>query len=392
MKITNLKTCRCGFLRLHVIPILVWLGVIACVVVLFYHRTQRFEVLGIAQGRVHQICAPCDGQLKIVSVGLFEKVSRGQILAMLDNTQLNAQIATIHAEIEHLMSQLLSTQDTMLSEAVNRQTDRIATQRRFYVDVENARVRILEQKTLLETDRMALEDLAVEVKITAELLEKRAIAPYELQKFQALYDALAKKIEVNEALLEQTERDLEETQRRRDEFARHQPQHPSIDSTLDTIRKEISVQEKLIDEILVQRKSLTIKSPIDGVVIQIQVNANQAALRRPGESLLGIPGGVVLAGEPILVVAEAMSKEIITYAREDQLGLVRENMTVELIKNREPAQIAQSQVSYVGPVVEQMPARLWRNPNFPQWGLPILIKIPPGLKLVPGEVVGIRGL
>jgi hypothetical protein len=38
-----------------------------------------------------------------------------------------------------------------------------------------------------------------------------------------------------------------------------------------------------------------------------------------------------------------------------------------------------------------MPQRLWRNPNIPQWGRPVLIDIPPGLSLVPGEVVGIRG-
>jgi hypothetical protein len=39
-----------------------------------------------------------------------------------------------------------------------------------------------------------------------------------------------------------------------------------------------------------------------------------------------------------------------------------------------------------------MPERLWRNPNLPQYGLPVLIKIPPGMELVPGELVGVRGL
>jgi len=39
-----------------------------------------------------------------------------------------------------------------------------------------------------------------------------------------------------------------------------------------------------------------------------------------------------------------------------------------------------------------MPERLWVNPNIPEWGRPILIKIPPGLELVPGELVGVRGL
>jgi hypothetical protein len=69
-------------------------------------------------------------------------------------------------------------------------------------------------------------------------------------------------------------------------------------------------------------------------------------------------------------------------------------MAVELIKNGEPekVQIERSKVTYVGPIIEQMPARLWQNPNVPQWGRPFLIAVHPKLQLIPGELVGIRGL
>jgi len=392
MKITGTTNYRYGRLHLHILPILVWLGAVACVVMLFRHRSQRFEVLGIAQGQVHQISAPVDSRLKIVSVELFEDVSKGQTLAALDDTQLNAQIATIYAEIEHLNSQLLSTQDTMLSEAANRQTDGIAAQRRFNVDVENVRLIILEQKTLIESDKVTLEDLAVEVKIATELLEKDAIAPYELQKAEASYNVVAKRIEENQHLLAQAEQDLQQARRRRDEFFQREPVHPSVDSALETIRKQIAIQEKLIAELSVQREALIITSPVDGKVIQIQVNANQAALRRPGEDVLRKPGEIVLAGDPILVVAETEPTEIVAYVGQGQLAKVKETMVVQLIKSTEPAQIASSQVVRLGPTTELMPQRLRINPNVAQWGRPVLIKIPPGLKLLPGETVGIKGL
>jgi len=392
MKRTNVENFSRGFSRVHALPVLVWLAAVAFVVVLFYHRTQRFEILGFAQGQVRQISAPCDGRLKTVSVELFEKVSKGQILATLDGTQLNAQIATIFAEIQHLMSQLVPTQETMLADAGNLENDMVAAQRLFSVDVENAKLRILELNTVIETDRVMLEDLELEVKIAQELLDKDAIAPYQLQKAQAAYDALEKKTQTNQQLLTETQNDLEQAQRRRDEFAERQPFHPLIDSTLEPIHKQIAIQEKLIDELLVQRNALTIRSPIDGVVVQIQATANQAALRRPGEGILRRPGEVVLAGDPILIIAETEPKDIVTYASAVQLSRIQEGKPVELVKNTEPAQIAHSQVCYVGPVVEQLPIRLWRNPNIPEWGRPLLIKIPPGMKLVPGELVGIRGL
>jgi len=386
------KTFRFGRFNLHVVPILVWLAALAVVIFLFRHRSQRVQVLGITQGRMYQVSAPVDSRLKIVAVELFEDVSKGQVLATLDDTQLNAQVAIVYAEIEHLMAQLLSVQDTMLAEAANMENNALISKRQYDIDVENARLRILEQKALIETDKVSLEDLSVEVKIAAELLEEDAISPYELQKAEVLYNVLAKKIELNRQLLSQAEQDLEQARQRCEEFSRLKIAHPSIDIALETIRKQINVQEKIIDELSVQRDALKITSPIDGIVTQIQVSSNQAAVRRPGEDVLRRPGEFVLAGDPILVVAEKEPTEIIAYIGQEQLAKVKETMVVQIVKNTEPAQIASSQVISLSPTMELIPQRLWRNPNIAQWGRPILIKIPPGLKLLPGETVGIRGL
>ncbi len=67
-------------------------------------------------------------------------------------------------------------------------------------------------------------------------------------------------------------------------------------------------------------------------------------------------------------------------------------MEVELVRNSDPPQIARSHVIHLGPAIEQLPNRLWRNPNVPQWGRPFLVEIPEGMDLIPGELVGIRKL
>src|SRR4030042_4649179 len=192
----------------HLLPVVVWRAVVACVVGLFYKRSQRFEVLGLVQGRVHAVAAPCDGQLKIVCVDLFDEVTKGQTLAALDDNLVSAQIATISAAVEHLMAQLIPTQEQLVAEAANLETTRVGDQRRFYVDVENAKLRILELRALIASDQITLEDLAMEVKILQELVEQDAIVPYELERVQAQYNSLAKKIEENEHLLKQANIDL----------------------------------------------------------------------------------------------------------------------------------------------------------------------------------------
>jgi multidrug resistance efflux pump len=377
------------------------------VVGLFTRRSQRFEVLGIAQGQVRQIAVTSTGRLKSVPVQLFEQVKAGQTLAVvdtvLDNEQLleadlQSQLTTALAEIEHLTAQLVPTQDTMLAEKADREINRVADLRRFIVDTEQAKLQTLTLKTQIASDEIVLEDLSVEVKITEDLLAKEAVAPYELQKAKVQYESLAKKVSEYQGMLEQAEQDWEQAQQRLNAFVQRQVEHPSVDGALEVIRKEIRVQEEVMRGLFAQldalksRRSLELKSPFDGVVIPIQGQANQNILRRPGEDVIRRAGEVVRAGEPILALAELKPTEVVAYIGENQLGMVQEKTFIEIVKNRHPEQKARCEVTYVGPVIELIPQRLWRNPNIPQWGRPVMIKIPERLELVPGELVGIRDL
>jgi len=406
MKRINLKNYPFR-LRLHLLPILVWLGALACVIALFSRRVQRFEVLGMARGQVRQVAATCTGRLTDVRVNLFEQVDAGQTLAVIDTVldnervleaDLKSQLDAAVAEIEHLSAQLVPTQEALLAEKSDREINLASEMRRFIIDADQARLQILALKAQIASDRVLLADLAAEVKITEDLLEKEAIEAYELQKAKVQHDSLAKKVEENQHMLEQAEQDLKMAEQRLDEFSQRQLMHPSVDSALEVIRKEIQVQEKLTQGLLKQleaidsRRTIELKAPIGGVVIPILGQANQTILRRPGEDVIRRAGEVVRAGDTILAIAELKPSEIVAYVSESQLGLVREKTPVEIVKNRPPEQKARCEVTYVSPTMELMPEQLWRNPAVPQWGRPVVIEIPEGLELVTGELVGIRTL
>jgi multidrug efflux pump subunit AcrA (membrane-fusion protein) len=312
-------------LRLHLLPVLVWLGALVCVIGLFTRRSQRFEIIGMARSPVVRVSVNCPAKLKTVPVKLFEKVKKGQTVAIvdtvLDNEQprieLQTQLDAISAEIVHLSAQLVPTQETMMAEKSDRVINRIARMRTFDIDIENARIKILSLRSQIASDQIVLEDLASEVKSTRDLVEQKAIAPIEQEKAQNQYNALAKKIEENKKLLEQAKSDLKQARQRRDEYAKNNPFNPSVDDALDVIRKKIAVQENLMKGVNAQldalkaRESLEVKAPIDGVVIPIQRQANEAKMLRPGEKIIGRPGEVVTAGEPILAIAEATPGEIV---------------------------------------------------------------------------------
>jgi multidrug resistance efflux pump len=336
--------------------------------------------------------------LKSVPVQLFQEVKKGDTVAIidtvLDDEHLEAQLATASAEIQRLSAELAHNKELLLVEASNQQTNWIADRRRFSVDVENIRLQILELKTQLETDRTMLGNLELNSKIfvTQNISDQNDVAYYELQKTKIEYNALAKKIEENQHLLTQTEIDLEQARKRHDEFAQRQLQHAPVDSALEVIRRAIRVQELLVDELLARRVPLVLKSPIDGVVSQIL----RRPVRRTGEGvvrqMIRRSGEAVLSGEPILTISATRPSEIIAYVSGEQFERIREGIEVEVIKESEPPQIGRSQVTYFGPIMEVMPQRLWIAPDIPQWGRPMLIEIPPGLNLIPGETVGIKVL
>lgn len=378
MLVKRPKRYRPGKLRLHILPIIVWAVTIAGIIMLFRYRVQRFEVIGLAQGRIHLVAASCSGRLTDVPVQLFQQVRQGDRLAVLDmvldNENIKAELDIVQAEIRHLQAQLKPTREQLEADAKNAETDIVATQRRFAIDVENANLRTLELIAIIETDKIVLRELALDVEGAKTLGD--AEAPIVLQKAQAEFDTCAKRIMENQNLLDKAQQNLQKAKKRKDEFAVRQPQHPEVDSALEVINKAVEVQRQMIQQLLARRNLLVLESPCDGIISLIE--------RGPGET--------VQPGEPILTVAETEPSEIVTYAAELQLGSVRNLTKVKLVKFSEPKQIMDSQVVHLGPQIEMMPQRLWRDSNIPQWGRPILIEIPPSMKLIPGEMVGIKGL
>lgn len=372
---------RKGSVLSHILPILVWIVALGCLVVMLRFRSERFELVGYAQVAEHQLAATCDGRIEQLPVELFQNVTEGQTLAVintvLENEDIHSELKVITAEIEHLMAQLVPTQENLLTQASQRLSDRQAAQRRLSIDVENARLQLLQLKTVIETDKITLQDLGIEVKIAQNLFDQDAIAQYQLDKAKVQYETLDKKIQSSQQELAQTQTDLDNAQVRLDNFvSQGATGGQSIDSALVVIHKEIKVQQARLEQVLARRMPLQLKAPYDGVI----------------SLLLSASGEVVLANQPILKIAHTQPKQIVAYAPQNCVGDIKERMTVEIVKTSVPQRISRSQITYLGPNVEMLPERLWRNPNLPQWGRPMLINVPPGLKLLPGESVGIRGI
>jgi len=382
-------------MRVHFLPFVVWVGTIAVIVALFSHRSSHYEILGVAQGPVHQIAATCDGRLKEIKVELFDEVKQGDVVvvinSVLDNErprpEMDAELAVIKAQMAHLAAQSKEARITYAAQVNNRVADHVAAERPFATNVSDAKLRVLELTAGIEQDKLLLDELELDIKkfVLSGALDANDIALLDLQKMQAQKANIAKRIDQNQKILQSDQKNLEEAIKRGELFEDvHKPGLAEADQAAEeALQKQTEVLARQMDEVLVRlesvkkREAVELRAPFDGVVSLVQHNVGEA----------------VLAGDPILTITKNTPDNIVAYATEKQAGRVRENMKVQLVdRNSTPSLIVDSQVVYIGPTVEQMPARLWRRPNMPQWGRPILIEIPSSLKLLPGSMVGIKGI
>ena len=364
-------------IRLHVIPLIVWIGVLGVVTILFNTRIQRFEVIGMAYSNTWQVSAAETGRIKTLHVDLYDTVAKDQVIATLSSEHIKARLNTIKAEIAKLSADLNAEQDRLTVEAQNRHNDLFAEYRRFSASVESIRLDILKLQAVIEPDRILLKDYQLEINIEKELLINGVISStMKAEKAQAQYDTLSRKIEMNQLLLEQAQKNLTEAEKRRDEYLKIKPANVSTDIALKAISKAIDVQEQLMEELRIQSDALTLKAPADGIVTEIFARA----------------GEVATPGIAILTIAQNEPTEVIAYASDAIHNIVSRGQKVQLVKNGLTPQITESEVTQVAPRIDMVPERLQTNPNLPQWGRPIMIKIPPGMKLIAGEKVGIRGL
>ncbi len=373
-------------LRVHLLPVVVWFATLVCVVVLFSHRAQRYEVVGMAQARVYNVGLTCRARLKSVPVQLFDTVSAGETVAVVntapDDERLEAEQAVIEAEMVHLELQLSELRQNYNAEVKNRKSEWFAERRAFTADVVMANVRVRELEAVIESDRPVLEKMQADNKTftiqSQSLVGADTARYYELQAMKADYNALVKKIGENEKLLATYKKEFEEAKARRDIFDKeYVPVAGTTDEDANNVKaKAIEALQRQWDELQARRTDLELTAPFEGVVSQIN--------GRVGEI-------VFLPDLPILTITEAVPTEIIAYASRAEVGRFRKDMKVEVVTRTVRPRIGRNaKVTYIGPTVEQMPTRLWFDPTIPEWGQPIRITIPPGLDLIPGEVIGIR--
>jgi multidrug resistance efflux pump len=356
------------------LPVVVWcVAALACAWMLT-GRASRFEYFGLARSTQYVVSSSEVGQLETLLVDLYDRVEAGDIVAKLDDSEVAARIERSRATVRQLGAELEAARAQGVSANQIDQADWHNNLRRFKTDEEDRRLAALELRVTVESDEIELERLDLERQRSAPLLEAGLINQQQYDAIRLMHDTVRTRVEENKILLAQTESEFRTARARRESFEQGLPVTPEEEPMLRPLREAIEVENQRLREIQARREATVLRSPVTGQV----------------SSILARRGQTVVPGDPILTIADGTVTEILAYLDEADSRRARESAPVMVASLARPEKVAESFVVRLGPDVELLPQRLWREPSTPEYGRAVVIAAVPGLKLTPGELLTVK--
>lgn len=365
-------------LRQRFVPPLAFVG-LACLVLWMWHQDiPAPHAIGEVEAIRSIMTAGANGLLTDPTEQhrwrVLEKIEANEIIARLDDQLLTQQLATQRAELERIQLEVDAATAKLSFDFANQQRDHLHEQIRLAWKREQRRVSALLTQVQLAADRVLEQNLDAAADRAEQLFrlstpQLRAASELESLQARLACDQVAARIAANEKTLAEQQQQVDQAVTAYDDYL---PLHlPAIAPLLAPLRAAITTQSSRIDEVRHQIDGLVIRAPYAGEIVAIHA----------------WPGQRVRIGDPIMTIAAAESRYIVTYVRADQslnptaADSVRVRPRHSLIHSEEAV------IEQVGSQFEPIPPQHLRDSRLPEWGILVRVSIPHKLAVRAGELV-----
>lgn len=344
--------------RHSVMPVLVFGGVLAMTVLLWNKALVPSSMIGEVEMVRANVNSIVPGTVIEMQVDLLQRVEKDQVIATIITMEpevLSANLAAVAAELETTRARMLTDQARLVMD-----------QARSVDDLEQLRLNWLNAKVSLATERVNLQYAINEFQRVSKLFQDKAVTEMEYDLTRSRRDALQSKVDEMGKLVAEMERSIE----------RLRPTS-GVTNILsnEAVAAAINARQELIKQ---QTRPIILRAPMAGVV--------SAVLHRAGEK--------VTAGEPILTISALHSDRIVGYIRQPLPKKPTPGAPVEVWSRGGKRAVGMGKVLRVGTQMEPInPTLLPQGQGqgrTPEFGLPILVSLPPNLPLLPGEMVDLQ--
>jgi len=342
--------------RVTVMPYIVFAAVLGLTAVTWRSYVGPSSLVGEVEAVRAPVAAPQAGRIVELDVRHMDRVSKGQLLGRVvvaDPKVLQANLALSKARIE--LIRMSPVPELRLGNNG--------------ISYENLRLRWLEQRLSLATAKSDLTYYEAEFARAQKLFSEQLIS-------QASLDLARKNVEITRTKIDEQTKLLAEAEIAIRSVKPADPS-PSVDGMPGSVKAAMDVEQRNLDLLEAQLAPLPLVCPIDGVVSVVNHRVNES----------------VAAGEAVLIVSAIAADRIVAYLRQPLTYEPRINQRIEVRARSHRRASGQGQIIAIGAQLEPVLAELlpMKAANgAAEYGRPIVVSVPPGLGVMPGEIVDLR--
>jgi len=354
------------------------LSFIACAVLTGFLWVRQGRLSGVV-GEVEivrvVVTAGTDGTLAPLSQGqwtLFDSVKASQVIARLDDQPARAALQTLRGELVQLGKELDAAELRAALERADRRNTHHSETTRLVCQIERLRLEILDRTAAIEAYRVELQRRNARLEHLKPVHDRQVLPDIQWTDEQLLRDEVVKRIEQNTTALNEARQQQKLAEGRLQDYPPLET--AEVARLVAPTSAAIAAQESRIRELQIQIEALEMRAPITGTICEIH----------------GWPGQNIRAGAPVMTIAAEVGRYIVSYVRHQQRLRPTVGTPVDVRVRTPGSRPFAAVVTRVGPQVQPVPLHQLRDPNTPEWGLPVRISLPAGLNVRPGELVDIR--
>ena len=368
------------------------------------------QLVGIVKATevAHAFSQP--GRVASIAVEEGDVVRLGDTPARLESGPLEAQLevaggqlAAVLADVTSLAaSQALASAERLLANGDNNTTlvqDGEANRSRvrdevwrLQIEARDRRLAILALEVEIERDLLKADQVRVQAERLTPLVDQGFGRAAEQQDFELAERTLLGQVAANRNLLSAQEEERAASdaslERARGILEGLEPPTPSVaareavqlaartadDAAVVALQQRVEIRRAELAALRLEQQGLTLTATIAGRVGLVEAH----------------PGQVLLAGALVARVEAADARNVTVFLPEPVAAGSEAPEVVLLSRRGSPAKVAAADVVGYGRGVEELPVRLWRQPQVPEYGRTLIVRPPESLSLVPGEVLGVR--
>jgi len=330
--------------RVNVLPHVTFVVVLIAVIWLWGRNLASPLLTGQAEGMEADVASPKAGRISQLKVALYQDVRAGDLIAIVDALDpliLSNTVTLAQAEM-----------NAIRADGSYRPTDKVR-----YAEFEFEWLNLRSELAALKS-QLTLAEL--ELQRAMKLLEDKLISQSEFDQSNTAFKVVQQTYTEKQAVVVEMEKRLKEY-------------NPANSEQSKYVNAALAVAEAKFNVAEAQLAPVKLLAPISGRV----------------RTITKLAGATVATGDPIVTISSQEVNHIVGFLNQPLRLEPQVGGKVTVRSRGSQRVIGSAIITQVGPRVEMFdsPLRVRGTGTSQQRGLPIIVSVPPNLKLLPGELV-----